>query len=48
MKIALDFWNCEVYDFPENSTDALAVTGIVLLSLWLAILIVWSIVLSCK
>lgn len=48
MKIALDFWNCEVYDFPETGKDALAVIGLVILSIWLAILIIWSIVISCR
>jgi hypothetical protein len=48
MKIALDFWNCEVYDFKEDNSDVLADIGLVVLLTWITILIVWSIILSCK
>ena len=48
MKIALDFWNCEVYDFESDDTDALATIGIVLLSVWVGVLVVWSVVISCR
>jgi hypothetical protein len=48
MKIALDFWNCEVYDFEDSSTNPLMVIGLVVLFGWFAVLIVWSIILSCR
>lgn len=46
---ALDFSHCKVYDYPmPPKTDALAVTGLVIISLWVAVLIVWSCVISFK
>ncbi len=38
-----------VYDYPADSeTDGLMVACAVIVGIWLAILIIWSIVLSCK
>jgi hypothetical protein len=37
-----------VYDYADDSTDGLMVTCAVIVGLWLAVLTIWSIVLSCK
>ena len=47
--MALQFLHCKVYEFPDPpKNDGLAITGAVFISLWLAILIVWSCVISFK
>ena len=49
IEMALQFLHCKVYDFPDPpKNDGLAITGAVIISLWLAILIVWSCVISFK
>lgn len=51
IEIALEFWHCQVYDYPDypgRSMDALAIVGLVVIAMWLTILIVWSCVLSFK
>lgn len=35
--------NATVYDYPKDrSLDGLAITGIVIISIWLAVLVGWS------
>lgn len=46
---ALNFLHCKVYDFPISSNaDGLSIAGAAFISMWLAILIVWSCVISFK
>lgn len=46
---ALSVLNVTVYDYPkEAQLDGLAITGIVIISLWASVLIVWSCVVSFK
>ena len=49
IEMALNFLHCKVYDYPDAmESDGLAITGIVVVSLWLAVLIVWSCIISFK
>lgn len=49
LQAALKSYNVTVYGYDqETETDGLAVTGLVIISLWSAVLIVWSCVVSFK
>lgn len=46
---ALKMYNVTVYDYPkDHQIDGLAITGLVIISLWSAVLIGWSCFVSLK